>query len=150
MQISPPAASLRFGQLFKPPAQHAFGGFPGKAGVGDGNAMAQFGQFFGDGLVAFAEIAFDHRACEGTVSGDSLLNNAVPDVFLAGELLGGIRVTAVNHERWRQTGFGEFYCRFLQTLGVVIGLVSTAAQYEVAIGIAIGPNNGRESFLVNA
>src|SRR5688500_5403423 len=78
-------------------AEDAFGGGPVDAGVGDADAVFEFGAV-GDGLVAFFEVAFDHEADEGFVAAGALLDDDAGDFLLLAMLFVGVGVAAIDHE----------------------------------------------------
>src|SRR6266545_3284399 len=89
---------------FMPVAQHALGGFPTHARVGDGNTVAQPGWFSGNRLTALLQITLDHQADESGVPGSALVEDALPDFLLARVLFSRVGMAAVHHEYRRQTG----------------------------------------------
>jgi hypothetical protein len=88
-------------------AQHSLGHFPAETSVRDAYAVAELGKFRRDGLIAFEEIAFDHHADERRSAGQALSDEVFPDFLLAGMLLAGIGVAAIDHEHGRERGFFE-------------------------------------------
>src|ERR1051326_528475 len=99
--FTPPTPGLRrhqrISQLTGSPFEHALGDVPSDAGVGDGDAVLKFGHGAGEGMAAFVEEAFNHHADEGFGPGGALFDEAAPDFFLAGVLLAGIGVAAIDH-----------------------------------------------------
>jgi len=138
------------GELGGAPAEEAFGGFPADAGVGDGDAVAEFVNGSGEGLVAFEEVAFEHDAHEGQGAVAALLDDAAPDVFLSGRDFAGVGVAAVDHDDLGQPGGGELLFGLADAFGVVVGALTSATEDDVAPRIARGADDAGDAVLVHA
>ena len=129
-------------------AEDAFGGGPVEAGVGDADAVFEFGAV-GDGLVAFFEVAFDHEADEGFVAAGALFDDDAGDFLLLAMLFVGVGVAAIDHEDGILSAFLEGGDGFGDAFGIVIGAGASAAKNYVAEGISFGADDGGEAVLID-
>src|SRR3954447_12843667 len=91
-----------FSQGGMAPAEHSLGDIPAQTGVGDGDAVTKFSRIVWKRLTAFVEVTFDHQAGQRASACDTLLDDAAPDIFLPGVLLGRVGVTAIHHQHRRK------------------------------------------------
>ena len=131
-------------------ADERFGGWPVDAGVGDGDAVAQVFFRLGEGLVAGAEVAFDHGAHDAVVAADDLREDLADDVRLALGFFGGVVVRAVDQDGFGEPGFGEELLGLGDVRGRVVGTGGAAAENDVTIGIAAGDDGGGGAVEIDA
>src|SRR5690349_19218845 len=131
-------------------AEDALSGGPVEAGVGNADAVFEFGAVFGNGLVAFLEIAFEHETDERLVAFGPLGDDAVGNLLLHAMLLQGIRVATIDHEDGVLAGFLEGSDSRGNAGGVVVGAGAAAAEDDVAERISLGADDRGKAVLVNA
>ena len=123
-------------------ADEGFRRRPVDARVGDGDAVAQVFFRLGEGLVAGAEVAFDHGAHDAVVAADDLCEDLADDFGLALGLFRGVVVRAVDQDGFGEPGFGEELLGLGDVRGRVVRAGGAAAENDVAIGIAAGDDGG--------
>ena len=130
-------------------AEHGFGGFPVDAAVGDGDAVFEVFDGLGEGLVAEVEVTFDHCADDAGIN-QTLAYDFGEDFRLATGVFGAIGVAAVRHDGGDQAGLGQFFAGLGDIVGPVVGAVGTAAQHDVAVGVAFGRKGVGAALIVDA
>ena len=122
---------------------------PVDAGVGDALAVDER-LAWDDVLAAFDEMAFDHDAGDGVVSGADLAGDVVGDGGLVAVVLIGVAVGAIDHDGGDEAGFLEESGDLGDGGGVVIGAGFAAAEDDVAGGVAGGFDDGGDALFGDA
>ena len=102
-------------------AQEGFGGGPVDAFVGDGDPRVEEGGVGLHGLVAALEVAFEHEAADGGLSGFDLGEHVPKHEALAVGSLAGVAVGAVDDDVLRQVGVAEGIHAGGDAAGIVVG-----------------------------
>ena len=122
---------------------------PVDAGVGDALAVDER-LAWDDVLAAFDEMAFDHDAGDGVISGADLAGDVVGDGGLVAMVLVGVAVGAIDHDGGDEAGFLEESGDLGDGGGVVIGAGFAAAEDDVAGGVAGGFDDGGDALFGDA
>ncbi len=118
-------------------ADRGFGFVPADAAVGDGNSVLEVCFGLGEGLVAGVEVALDHGADHGII-GEALAHDFFEDGGLTAGFFGAVGVVAVDHDGGFESGIEECFAGFGDVLGGIVGAAGTAAEDDVAVGVALG------------
>jgi hypothetical protein len=101
-------------------------------------------------LAAADEIALQHRADDGLLPGGTLAHDLAEDIWHAAVVLGAVAVAGVDHDRGFQLRGFEAVDGLHDIVRAVVGAAFTAAQDDVAVGIAAGGHGGGHAVLVHA
>ena len=96
------------------------------------------------------EMALEHRTDEVAVAVAALGENAIPDIRLALRILPGVRMAAIDHERWLQTRFAKRLLGLRDIGRIVIRAVATPTQDDMAVGIPRRFDDARGAVLIDA
>src|SRR5450830_361750 len=149
----PRSAALALGQdvleLGMHAAQGFFGGAPVNKGIGDRHAVVQVGEVFRNRLATPVQVALDHQADDRLVAFEDLVGDVLHHQRLQGRVLVGVGVAAIDHDVGLDLGLGQRLFTDRDTDRVVVRLAVATAQYHVAIGVALGGDDGHATFLVD-
>ena len=95
------------------------------------------------------DMAFDHCADNLAASRCALLENAAPDIRLAERVFAGVRMAAIDHERWLEAGFSKRLAGGSDVGRMVVCPVASPAKHDVAIWVSRSRHNARHSVLVD-
>src|SRR6185369_4651973 len=123
-------------------ADHLFGGRPIDAAVGYRAAVFELAEVGRDGLVAGFDVGFDHHAEQRLVAEADLVDDVGHDQRLQFRLLEAVGMRAVDDDVVRQLGFGQRLFDHGDRDGVVVRAAVAAAQHDVAVGVALGADDG--------
>ena len=115
---------------------------PADAGVGDALAVDEFfagNEFLGSGY----EVAFEHDAHDAPVATGDLAGDVAADGGLLGVVLVAVRVAAVDHDARWDAGLFHLATGLFDRCSVVVDGLAAAAKDDVAVGIAVGDEDGR-------
>lgn len=108
------------------------------------------GHAFFPGLLAWAEIAFQHESHNGLAAIAELMKHLAGHDSLACVIFTGVVVRTIDHD-----GAGDAFARdgrfgFGDMLIFVVGFSASASQHDMAVGVAHGSDDGRLSVGVDA
>lgn len=126
------------------------GGIPVDAGVGDGDAVFEIIFLLGEGLVTGEEVAFEHEGFDAGVTLFDLFDDGVEDGDLFEVFFVAVVVAAVDHDGGLEVVGFEFFFDGLDGFGVVVGFFESAAEDDVAVGVAVGDDVGGAAVVVDA
>lgn len=115
---------------------------PSETGIGDGDTMLKGHTFF-PGLLARAEIAFQHESHDGLAAIAELTKHLAGHDPLARVIFTGVVVRTIDHD-----GAGDAFARdgrfgFGDMLIFIVRFSASASQHDMAVGVAHGSDNGR-------
>ena len=101
-------------------------------------------------LGAEVQMALEHRADEVAVAVAALGENAFPNIRLALGVLAGVRMAAIDHERWLQSRFAKRLLGLRDIGRIVVRAVAATAQDDMAVGISRRFDDARGAVLIDA
>lgn len=114
---------------------------PADAGVGDALAVDEL--FAGDKLLTSGDqVAFEHNAHDASVAAGDLAGDVAADGGLLGVILVAVGVAAVNHDARWDAGLFHLAAGVFDRCGVVVDGLAAAAKDDVAVGVAVGDEDG--------
>src|SRR5690606_12933734 len=131
-------------------ANSLLGRLPVDAGICDGYPVLQIAEILWNRLVTPAEMTFDHQADDGLVALEDLVGDVLHHQRLQCRILVRIGVAAVDHDVGANAALLEFLLAHRDADRVVVWLAVAAAQYDVAVGIAFGGDDGYGALGVDA
>ena len=131
-------------------ADELFGRGPIDAAVGDAHAVAEIFLRHGEGLAAAAEVALDHGAHNRSAASGDLGEEGAEDVGLELRFFRGVVVRAVDEDRLGQIGLGEERFGLRDVRRRIVRPSGTAAQDDMAVGVAASDDGGGGTTEVDA
>ena len=127
-------------------SEKAVGFLPVDAGVGD--ALSVDKRLAGDELLRTGdEVAFDHDSDDVAVARGDLRGDIAADEALSPVVLKTVGVAAIDHDAWLQPGGLKLSRGGSDGFGGVVDQLASAAQDDVALGVAPGDEDGGLSVL---
>ena len=102
-----------------------------------------------DVLAAFVQVALDHHAGDAGVTVGDLAGHVLGHVDLAAVLLAAVGVREVDHHLFAQAVLRQQLAGSIHVGGAVVGGLA-AAQDDVAVGVAVGLEDGGHAHLGDA
>ena len=102
-----------------------------------------------DVLAAFVQVALDHHAGDAGVTVGDLAGHVLGHVDLASVLLAAVGVREVDHHLFAQAVLRQQLAGSIHVGGAVVGGLA-AAQDDVAVGVAVGLEDGGHAHLGDA
>jgi hypothetical protein len=118
-----------------------FGLAPAEAGIGNRDTM-QEGHTFFPCLSAGVQVAFEHETHDGLTAFAELFKHFVGHESLSGVILLGIVMRTIDHDRAGDPFSGDRGFSLGDIVGFVVGASPSAAEHDMAIGIAHGLDDG--------
>ncbi|GAB4005915.1 hypothetical protein GCM10029992_55140 [Glycomyces albus] len=129
--------------------QEFLGPVPADAGVGD--ALAVFEGLERSGLLAaLGEEALDHQARDALLARGDPVGELADDGGLADVVLAAVGVAGVDDQSLGHVEFVEQGERVANGFGPVVGAAASAAQDDVAVGVAAGRHDRAAAVFVDA
>ena len=88
------------------------------------------------------EVALEHDAHDALVAAGDLAGDVAADSGLLGVILVAVGVAAVDHDAGWDAGLFHLAAGFFDRCGVVVDGLAAAAKDDVAVGVAVGDEDG--------
>nr|GEX82438.1 hypothetical protein [Tanacetum cinerariifolium] len=113
-------------------AQGFLGAFPIDACIGDGHAVLQIGEVFGNCLTAPVQMTLDHQPDDRFVAFENLVGDVFHHQRLQRRVFVGVGVAAIDHDVRLDLRLVQRLLAQSNADRVVVGLAVAAAQYDMA------------------